>query len=126
MSASAVRWPWPTREARGKQCPRCGAWCLFGLDADVAAHPLVVDAEPVTYLEAVIGVITGRAVAVLAGGRRPEGAAHPHGGRLEGLDDLHLTGGPPRRYPLHLEHRCTPTTSTSTSTSTTTERTAPR
>ena len=98
MTASVQKWPHATRQARTKPCTRCPAWLLYGLDDDRAGSAVEVDLAPVAYLEAVVAVLSGRAVFALSG---VVGVA----ARLWWLDVTELRNGGPS-HPLHLEHRC--------------------
>lgn len=77
------------RAARPGTCPRCGRPVLRGLDADVAAFSVTVDAQPVNNETDILTYdLIGR-------GR---------GANLWRRTAKHRAS--PARYPIHQEHRC--------------------
>jgi hypothetical protein len=84
------------RSARLRQCPRCGAPVLAGLDAPVAGLPVRADPTPLTAL--------GEAAALLAG--RPTFDLTDIGGRKEITHrDVEQISGT-RKYVVLAAHRC--------------------
>lgn len=101
IEAAAERAADNARACTSRVCS-CGAVVLVGLDDDRCAAPAVVDAAPVTYLEAVVAWLSG--TGVLARTRGPATSSRA-AGELHRLDDLALARGGPD-LPLHLDHRC--------------------
>lgn len=86
------------RSCRLAACRDCHGVVLAGLDDDRAATRVLAETTPVTYLEAVVALLSGRGVL----GRQ---RVHSGMGLLWRLDDLALANGGPH-LPLHLEHAC--------------------
>ena len=89
-----------SRRARPRPCPRCGAWTIAGVDADILALEAHCDPTPLTPL--------GEALA-LATGRRTVELIHTRGRyELEQRWADHIAGRPAgagRRYDVLAEHR---------------------
>jgi hypothetical protein len=82
------------RQARLQQC-RCGVQTYAGLDADVAAFEVVVDASPVDAKDE---------QAALAAGRRTYDMTGGGSGTLWRRLDRHIAADP--KYDIHVAHRC--------------------
>lgn len=87
------------RAARPKPCPKCGTATLVGPDHDTVAITVRLDAHPVTPLDEAIALLAGHATYSCDLVRGNLHHREPH--HLEAIDQPH---------PIHLEHRCPPTT----------------
>lgn len=54
-----------TRRAKARRCPKCSAWCVAGIDADLMAFETWADPQPLTALGEVVALASGRRTTAL-------------------------------------------------------------